>query len=127
MLDLDAFKALNDRYGHLAGDDALRGVATIVRECCRSIDHVGRYGGEEIMVILVQADLDTAMPVAERIRTAIAATGIVHGDSTIRLTASIGVATLLPGERPQSFIGRADAALYRAKREGRNRVVAEAR
>lgn len=122
MLDLDAFKALNDRYGHLAGDDALRGVATIVGDCCRSIDHVGRYGGEEIMVVLVHADLDTAMPVAERIRSAIAATGILHGDSTIRLTASIGVATLLPGERPQSFIARADAALYRAKRAGRNAV-----
>jgi diguanylate cyclase (GGDEF)-like protein len=75
-----------------------------------------------MMVILVQADLDTAMPVAERIRTAIAATGIVHGDSTIHLTASIGVATLLPGERPQGLIARADAALYRAKRAGRNAV-----
>lgn len=122
MLDLDAFKALNDRHGHLAGDDALRGVATIVRDCCRSIDHVGRYGGEEIMIILVHADMETAMPVAERMRAAIAATALLHGNGTLHLTASIGVATLLPDERPQDLVARADAALYRAKRAGRNTV-----
>lgn len=122
MLDLDAFKALNDRHGHLAGDDALRGVATIVRDCCRSIDHVGRYGGEEIMIVLVQADLETAMPVAERMRVAIASTALPHGTDALHLTASIGVATLQPEERAQDLVARADAALYRAKRAGRNTV-----
>lgn len=122
MLDLDAFKALNDRHGHLAGDDALRGVATIVRDCCRSIDHVGRYGGEEIMIVLVQADMETAMPVAERMRVAIASTALLHGTGTLHLTASIGVATLQPDERAQDLVARADAALYRAKRAGRNTV-----
>ncbi|WP_153242468.1 ligand-binding sensor domain-containing diguanylate cyclase [Frateuria defendens] len=126
MLDLDAFKALNDTHGHLAGDAALRTVAAVVAGYCRSEDHLGRYGGEEIMAVLPGADLDAARPIAERIRAAIAAAAIPFGEVRLQLTASIGVAALRPGERLQTLIARADAALYRAKRMGRNAVVVEA-
>jgi diguanylate cyclase (GGDEF)-like protein len=126
MLDMDAFKALNDRHGHLAGDVALRAVAAMVSGHCREVDRLGRYGGEELLLMLPGAGLDEAGLIAERIRRAIAATEVPFGDARLRLTASIGVATLCRGERMESLIARADAALYRAKNAGRNAVRAAA-
>ena len=124
MLDLDAFKALNDTHGHQAGDDALRGVAARVAALCRKHDRLGRYGGEELMVVMQGADLATAAQRAEAIRQAIETMELDHGTSRLRLTASIGAAQLKTGERTHELIARADARLYRAKREGRNRVAA---
>ncbi|HET6804285.1 MAG TPA: diguanylate cyclase [Frateuria sp.] len=122
MLDLDAFKALNDTHGHQAGDDALRAVAACVASMCRKDDRLGRYGGEELMVVMQDADLATAARRAETIRLALEALEVEHGEHRLRLTASIGAAQLKPGERTHELIARADARLYRAKREGRNRV-----
>jgi diguanylate cyclase (GGDEF)-like protein len=124
MLDLDAFKALNDTHGHQAGDDALRGAASRVAALCRKDDRLGRYGGEELMVVMPGADLAAAAQRAEAIRQAIESMEVDHGAHRLRLTASIGVAQLKAGERTHELIARADARLYRAKREGRNRVAA---
>ncbi|MGN2247544.1 diguanylate cyclase [Frateuria sp. GZRR35] len=124
MLDLDAFKALNDTHGHQAGDAALRSAAQRVAALCRKDDRLGRYGGEELMVVMQGADLATAAQRAEAMRSAIATLEVDHGDHCLRLTASIGAAQLKPGERTHELIARADARLYRAKRDGRNRVAA---
>ena len=124
MLDLDAFKTLNDTHGHQAGDAALRSAAQRVAALCRKDDRLGRYGGEELMVLMQGTDLATAARHAEAIRSAIEAMEVDHGEHRLRLTASIGAAQLKPGERTHELIARADARLYRAKRDGRNRVAA---
>jgi two-component system, cell cycle response regulator len=131
LLDLDHFKQVNDTYGHVSGDAALRGVATIVGQCARDTDRAARYGGDELAILLPETDHVGACVLAERIRAKIAATGIQPppdastATATIPLTLSVGVAAL-PGSAactPSEFIARADAALYRAKRNGRNQVV----
>ncbi len=120
MLDIDRFKALNDRYGHPTGDDVLRGVGRALRTCVRSEDVPARYGGEEFVVVLRHATDEQAVEVAERIRTAIhqldgASLGLHHP-----VTVSVGVA--VGRSSPAELVERADAALYRAKRRGRDRV-----
>ena len=126
LLDVDHFKEFNDAYGHIAGDDALRALAGVMKESLgRSIDVVARFGGEEFAVLLPESDVPGALVVAERMRAGIEALGIAH-PSTIaggRLTVSLGVTALGEGESPAEFAMRADAALYRAKALGRNRVV----
>ncbi|EIC23575.1 diguanylate cyclase [Thiorhodovibrio frisius] len=129
MLDVDFFKAYNDRYGHPEGDRCLQAVADVMCEQARrGGDLVARYGGEEFCV-LVADDADQALPLAERIRAAVAALGIAHDDSEVadHVTVSIGVATRVPdGAMPASaLLERADAALYRAKRQGRNCVLVD--
>ncbi|GEM_PF-143309 len=130
MIDLDHFKRVNDTYGHLTGDDALREVAALLQHAVRSVDVVARYGGEEFVVVLPETAEGGAVAFAERIRERIeaqmfAVIGAPGNEGTgLRLTASIGVATF-PGPRVDSaedLFGQADAALYRAKAEGRNRV-----
>ncbi|MEO7072778.1 MAG: diguanylate cyclase [Rhodanobacter sp.] len=124
MLDLDTFKRVNDRFGHLAGDAVLCEVARIIVACSRRGDHVGRYGGEEFLLILHGTSAADAAAIAEAICQAIASCTLPFEGDLLQFTASIGVATQHPGEPPQSLIARADAALYRAKRAGRNRVQA---
>jgi diguanylate cyclase (GGDEF)-like protein len=134
MLDIDHFKRYNDAHGHLAGDATLKQVATLLRENLRRVDIVARYGGEEFVVVTPETRKIEANEVAERIRSNIARHNFkVYNDQT-RVTVSIGVA-LFPDDIPDSFpktdvaslaaelIHRADQALYRAKEEGRNRVV----
>ncbi|MFC7302288.1 diguanylate cyclase [Cognatiluteimonas weifangensis] len=122
FLDLDRFKQLNDRLGHEAGDAALRATAGIMRGELREQDEVGRYGGEEFVVALPDADGAHALQAAERIRRRLQQrAGEDVGGATP--TASIGVAMLQPGEDLASLIARADAAMYAAKAAGRNRVV----
>jgi diguanylate cyclase (GGDEF)-like protein len=119
VLDVDRFKCYNDAYGHLAGDDALRIVAGILRQCVRDVDLAARYGGEEFAVLLPATDAAAAAKVAERIRSAVEHQEFPHS----AITVSIGVSDLaLAGEDADALIASADAALYRAKREGRNRV-----
>jgi two-component system cell cycle response regulator len=128
MLDLDFFKSINDTYGHDAGDDVLREFAVRVRKSIRGIDLACRYGGEEFVIVMPETDLHVAGMVAERLRRAIAGEPFtVHkGGKRIDVTASIGLATLeMKAEDIGDVMKRADNALYRAKREGRNRVVAE--
>ena len=118
MLDLDHFKSVNDSRGHLVGDQVLIRVARVAAASLRGNDVVGRIGGEEFILLLPQADADAAGAIAERVRQAIAATG---GDPALpAVTASLGIATLLPGEEAAALLHRADGALYAAKRAGRN-------
>ena len=128
LCDLDRFKALNDRQGHQAGDRVLRAVAdTIVCES-RTTDAVYRYGGEELLVLLAEQDLEGALVVCERMRAAVQRLGIAHTDNEAGVvTISIGVAACPDGDQADSTdaIGRADRALYAAKANGRNRVVAD--
>ena len=125
MIDLDHFKRINDTYGHLVGDDVLREFAIILTSAVRSVDMVARYGGEEFVVVLPETGAEGAIAFAERIRERIEGHAFRSGDRlTLRLTTSIGVATF-PSSRVESvedIFARADAALYRAKAEGRNRV-----
>lgn len=123
MLDLDLFKQINDRYGHQAGDEALRMVARRITGSMRDTDITGRCGGEEFMVVLPATDAEGARLWAERLREALASRPVVHKGREIPVTASLGVSAA-QGElaNAEALIGRADAALYRAKAEGRNRV-----
>jgi diguanylate cyclase (GGDEF)-like protein/PAS domain S-box-containing protein len=127
MLDMDNFKAINDRHGHLVGDEALRRVATTVRRELRAQDHVGRYGGEELVFIFPESPLDAARPVIERIRVAVAALQLDGDGAVVPLTLSGGVVQWRKGESVDDAIRRADAALYTAKAGGRNRIITDPR
>ncbi len=123
VFDLDRFKTVNDRYGHAVGDRVLRAVAAPVRTALRPSDLLARTGGEEFSVLLVDADARQATEVAERIRRALETTTVEHDGASIVVTASFGVAAVrTPDEPLASLAERADAAMYRAKRAGRNRV-----
>lgn len=125
MLDLDRFKQVNDTYGHPTGDVILYETAQILKETAREIDMVGRYGGEEFIVILPDTDEDAAAKFAERVRGQVAEH--VYRDETteVRMTVSSGVASFPEAavEEEETLLKRADEALYRAKESGRNRVV----
>lgn len=128
VVDIDHFKSFNDMYGHKVGDAVLRVVAEVLRRHVRQDDLVARYGGEEFVLLLADAGLDAALAVAERIREEVGARHLRDrrtGRDLGRLTISAGVAEYRPGEPLEELFRRADAALYEAKRTGRNRVVAE--
>lgn len=124
MLDLDRFKRFNDTYGHLKGDELLREFGNILKNSIRSTDIAGRYGGEEFAVILTNTSLKGAIVIAERIRRFVEALKItVNKDVPPQgITVSIGIAELAPGETHEDLLAAADAALYRAKDGGRNRL-----
>lgn len=124
-LDIDFFKSVNDTYGHDAGDRVLQEVAGRIRGCVRSVDLACRTGGEEFVVVLPGADLAVAEKVGERIRRAVASKPFMLGPgSHLTVTASLGVSSLQTAQDTvEDLLKRADRALYRAKREGRNRVV----
>jgi diguanylate cyclase (GGDEF)-like protein len=125
MMDLDDFKAINDTYGHQQGDIVLSKVARVLRELSRDIDEPARYGGEEMAVILPETDLAGAELAAERMRQAIEGLTIerIDGDAPLAVTASFGVASLPEcAKDKEALIAEADAALYRAKRGGKNTV-----
>jgi two-component system cell cycle response regulator len=129
VLDIDYFKAINDTHGHDAGDDVLRDFALRIKRSIRGIDLACRYGGEEFVIIMPETDLAVAAMVAERLRRRIAADpfAIAQGTRQVPVTISIGIAGLRGKEDDAaSLLKRADEALYRAKRDGRNRVVPEA-
>lgn len=121
LLDLDRFKALNDAFGHAAGDDVLRKVAELGQARLRPEDTLGRWGGEEFLAVLPGTALEDAVEVAERLRGAIAEHVFPHG---ARVTVSVGVAQREAGETEAALVERADAAQYAAKRAGRNQVQA---
>ncbi len=123
MLDIDHFKKVNDRYGHIIGDDVLEKVATLVRQNIRDADIGGRYGGEEFLIVLPQTDLSSAQNMAERIRKTIETAEMTDSQRGVfSITVSQGLASCRPGEAQRSCISRADTALYEAKAKGRNRV-----
>lgn len=122
MIDIDRFKQYNDGFGHLAGDELLTRLARLFRESIRASDYAARYGGEEFLIMLPETAVDGAMEFAERIRARVAAEPF--GDAGQQVTVSIGVAgSREHGDTPEALIASADAALYQAKRRGRNRVV----
>lgn len=124
FLDVDHFKSINDRFGHAIGDQALKFVAGLLTQQVRVYDLVGRWGGEEFLIVLPDTTLVEAGTVAERIRQAIAAASLLLNNGTpVTVTASLGVTHLTdPAQTLPDVVGHADEALYRAKHEGRNRV-----
>jgi diguanylate cyclase (GGDEF)-like protein len=124
MIDLDHFKQCNDTYGHLVGDIVLKEIAKIMKEHIRQVDLLGRYGGEEFVIALPDTDKNSAAHVSDRIRQSVEKHKFRAYDETITMTISIGVATYPEdGDDVAVLIDRADQALYKAKAEGRNRVV----
>jgi diguanylate cyclase (GGDEF)-like protein len=123
MADIDHFKSINDFFGHLAGDQALKSIATRMRDGLRGADQIARYGGEEFTIILPETTTDEAWRVAERLRKAVESMRIEHKNRRISATMSLGIATLEQGCRmdAESLIKLADEALYDAKKAGRNR------
>jgi two-component system cell cycle response regulator len=123
MVDVDRFKAVNDTHGHAAGDEVLREVAQRLKQPLRATDVVARFGGEEFVVAMAAADAEEAMQVAERLRQSLVETPVeLDRMAPLYITASIGVAVSRPGDRLHDLTSAADAALYRAKAKGRNRV-----
>lgn len=124
MVDVDHFKKFNDTYGHLAGDAVLRTVAARMKECLREYDYIGRYGGEEFLVVLGDADYEMAVKAAERLNQAVGGEAVVFGDKSLVVTISAGVAVAdnCAKFNPDQIVMAADQALYKAKSNGRNRV-----
>jgi diguanylate cyclase len=129
MFDIDHFKSFNDSYGHLTGDQVLRLVGMSLKQTIKGQDITARYGGEEFAVVLPNTALRQALTVADHIRRAVMAKELKKkstGEILGRVTISVGVSMLKPGDDTDSLIERADACLYAAKRNGRNRVICEA-
>ena len=127
MMDVDHFKKVNDNYGHLAGDSVLSTLAQVIMSTVRAEDLVARYGGEEFAVLCRGTPLSNASLLAERLRRMVEAHKFVHGDKPIPVTLSVGVSECsATAQSAQQLIAEADAALYEAKRGGRNRVVTHA-
>jgi diguanylate cyclase (GGDEF)-like protein len=122
LADLDHFKHINDTYGHLAGDAVLRETARRMRDAIRPYDSIGRYGGEEFLLVLSNCDTSGAVAIADRLLQAVRKDTIVLAEGTVSVTLSAGVATSGTVQDPETLVGAADAALYRAKRGGRNRI-----
>jgi len=120
MVDVDRFKQINDNYGHQKGDEVLKGIAKIFADNLRNVDYVGRYGGEEFLVVLPNTDKKGGVVVAEKLREKIEEESFAD---EIKATASFGVAELGKDENLNSFVNRADGAMYEAKQRGRNQVV----
>jgi diguanylate cyclase (GGDEF)-like protein len=123
MVDIDKFKGFNDKYGHLVGDAILREASKTVKDSVRQIDFVGRYGGEELSIVLPETDKEAAFLAAERIRRAIEKKDINVYDEELKVTVSIGISTFPDdADDPSLIIETADKALYAAKEAGRNKV-----
>jgi diguanylate cyclase (GGDEF)-like protein len=123
MIDIDHFKSINDRHGHATGDRALKQFAAVLRAGVRGVDRVARFGGEEFLALLPDTSLADAQPLAERLREQVASQSLVQPQVKLSLTVSIGVAEWRPGSDDVArLLLRADAALYRAKQGGRDRV-----
>lgn len=123
LLDIDHFKQINDRFGHAAGDSALRSVVAVLEQNLRARDVLGRYGGDELLVVMPETDAEQATPVCARLRELLAGSRLAGGAAQIDLTVSIGVASARgEGADFEKLVQAADAALYEAKRKGRNRI-----
>ena len=119
---MDHFKALNDRYGHAAGDRALKAISDVLAGALRESDFLARHGGEEFVALLPKTGRDAAANVAEKLRQAVEALQFQYRDQRVAVTVSCGGAEFRPGDTPASVFERADGALYRAKQAGRNRA-----
>ena len=124
LLDIDNFKQINDIHGHQTGDEALQHLTNVIRENVRPQDSVGRYGGEEFVVLLPDTDLDSATAALVRLQRALTKRFFLARQQKLLITFSAGVAELRAEEQPVDAIDRADKAMYLAKRSGKNRVIA---
>jgi diguanylate cyclase (GGDEF)-like protein len=123
MLDIDHFKDINDRYGHLVGDAILKEAVTIIKDSVRQVDFIGRYGGEELAIVLPETGKSYARVAAERIRHSLSQKPVNIYDESLQITVSIGISAYpQDGIRSKELIEKADRALYSAKERGRNRV-----
>jgi diguanylate cyclase (GGDEF)-like protein len=123
MFDLDFFKSINDRHGHAVGDEVLKHFADVLRQEMRKVDSVGRFGGEEFVAILSGANMMDAGIFAERVRVRLARAPLRIGDLFVQVTVSIGVTSMLASDADvTNSLSRADAALYQAKKSGRDQV-----
>jgi diguanylate cyclase (GGDEF)-like protein len=125
FLDIDHFKSINDDFGHACGDMVLSVTAKLIKQCARDSDLVFRYGGEEFVLLLSNTDLSGAQLLAERIRKKLEHHTLAFDMEPVKITASLGIATLKSTDSPESFIQRADSAMYQAKDRGRNQVMLE--
>lgn len=123
MIDADNFKNINDQYGHVAGDKVLYFFAHTIKSVLRSGDKVYRYGGEEFSVLLNRCNKEKAFAVADKIRSKIEQSHLIYSGQTIKMTVSVGATIHHAGDSYDDFIARADQALYRAKKEGKNRTI----
>ena len=121
MVDFDRFKVINDTYGHQTGDIVLKTISGVLRSQIRDVDHIGRWGGEEFLIILPETNFSQAQKVAEKLKDAVASYCF---EDIPPQTASFGVATYAKGDKANTLLARADKALYMAKSDGRNNVKA---
>jgi diguanylate cyclase (GGDEF)-like protein len=123
FMDIDHFKQVNDTYGHIVGDKALRMVTATFNHSLRATDTIGRWGGEEFIAILKDiGDEDTLLHLAEKVRTLVEFSRLDLNDQSLSVTISIGATCLLPDDSPESIVDRADGLMYQSKKAGRNRV-----
>ncbi len=122
MIDIDDFKNINDTYGHIVGDKVLIFLANILRKTLRDGDKIYRYGGEEFVVVLNRIQRSECLKVAQRIVSIVDINKLIYKEINVNLTISLGITSLKNGDTPDSFIARADKALYEAKRNGKNRI-----
>jgi diguanylate cyclase (GGDEF)-like protein len=125
MLDIDNFKNINDRYGHIAGDKILIFIANILKKTLRDGDKIFRYGGEEFIIILNRIEKDKCMNIALRLLELVGGNNLIYKGETINVTISIGTTMFIKGDSPDSIISRADKALYKAKENGKNQMCSE--
>jgi diguanylate cyclase len=123
LLDIDDFKRLNDTFGHHTGDDALRHLSTVMRDALRPHDLIGRYGGEEFLILLPDTDAQQSAEVITRLQRELTRRFFLADNRRLLITFSAGIACLAPDEAPHDAIDRADRAMYAAKRAGKNRVL----
>jgi diguanylate cyclase len=124
MLDIDNFKLLNDSLGHQTGDQALMHLTQVVKDTLRPSDSVGRYGGEEFIIILPHTDLNAGIEAIQRLQRSLTKNFFMHNNERVLVTFSAGVAMRGENEEAEEIIGRADKAMYKAKQAGKNRVEA---
>jgi diguanylate cyclase (GGDEF)-like protein len=122
MIDIDHFKRVNDNFGHPCGDMVIREIGAHLTRSLRKYDYAGRYGGEEFFVLFSNTTSEMARSIAERFRKDVEDAGFHWENEVLKLTVSIGISQYIPGETPERWISRADAAMYRAKQRGRNQV-----
>jgi len=125
IMDIDDFKVINDKYGHVAGDRILIFIANILKKTLRDGDKIFRYGGEEFIIILNRTDKEKCLQIAQRLLKLVSSNKLIYKGETINVTMSMGTAMLLNGDTPDSLIERADKALYKAKENGKNQICSE--
>jgi diguanylate cyclase (GGDEF)-like protein len=122
MIDIDDFKSINDTYGHIVGDKVLIFLANILRKTLREGDKIYRYGGEEFVVVLNRIQRSECLKVAQRIVSLVDINKLIYKELNVNVTISLGITSLKDDDTPDSFIARADKALYEAKKNGKNRI-----